>query len=235
MEAGSSTNSPHVVFSNVRTRASKDASTSQINQPKSTNQPLEDGDEDVNMENEEQKDSSESQNSQKSSQKPRLNKAWSHATNGGELEQHLLKNSTKGTSKNMKTSKSVEMSVEPSQSEELPQNNDGNSSVSLTGSTGEEVVPRRSTLQKEASTNSQLKTRRADSKLKVKSQEKKNLEVFSSDIKNTAPRIKISKAKAEEICLKWIKSLIEIEARSNARGRYEHSDKDMPEFCSNRI
>jgi hypothetical protein len=46
---------------------------------------------------------------------------------------------------------------------------------------------------------------------------------------------RISKDKAEQICLMWIKSLNEIQAKINMENSKAHSDKDMPVYCSNRI
>ena len=69
--------------------------------------------------------------------------------------------------------------------------------------------------------------------LRKSSTEKKICEENSQEI--SVPPKNITQGKAEEINLNWIKSLNELEANSNMENEESHSDKGMPEFCSNRI
>lgn len=233
-EAGSSTNSSKVIINQVSRRASKDSPLHQTNPSNPANQTLDDGDRDETERKTAEKAKNGDNKSQDSPKKVLLGKTRSSVECSAELGEGFLKNSTKSNSLNQQTIKSVDVSMEPSQNEELPQNKESNSSQSFTGSAGEEVAVRRNGLQKQASSNSVIKSRRAESR-QIKAQERKSPENATSEHPNVVPRVKISKAKAEEICLKWIKSLNEIETESNMENNYGGSDKNMPEFCSNII
>jgi len=197
-EAGSSTVSSQVVINVVKRRASKDSSPLQNSLPKAANQTQEDGDEDVNMECDDLKKTTQNGELKESSEKPRLTKTRSSGVNGCELGDRFLKNSTKVSPRNTKTSKSVEESIEAPKSDELPQNKDGSTNVSLNYSTRAEATLKKNVLQKETSSTSVSKPRRAEARMKQKSLDK-NSEVMSHENHNSIPRIKISPGKAEEI------------------------------------
>lgn len=62
----------------------------------------------------------------------------------------------------------------------------------------------------------------------------KTLEDSNKDV-TQMPMRRISKEKAEEICLGWIKALNTMESKTDIGYEKDPSGKDVPEYCSNRI
>jgi hypothetical protein len=140
-----------------------------------------------------------------------------------ELRESFLKNSTKANSRIFQNCKSVEASEDHPKNQGNLGNADASSGQSHTNSTGEDKKSKRNRAKKKASLE------------KGKSSQSRKTYAESSSEEPPVSIRRISKDKAEQICLMWIKSLNEIQAKINMENSKAHSDKDMPVYCSNRI
>lgn len=222
-EAGASTFSQSVVITDVNARAPKGSPHTHVDNFKPANETQDDGD--IPRES-----AKECCGGCSTAQAPQI--LPSHEDSGKPdgldadstgLRERFLKNSTKANSQILQNGKSVEVSVDQPKSEGNLGHADASSGQSFTNSTREE----------EKSKRNRAKSKASHEKGKS-SQTKKSYAESSSEEPPVSIR-RISKGKAEEICLKWIKSLNEIQAKTNMENSKEHSDKDMPVYCSNRI
>ncbi len=191
-EAGASTNSPEVIINNVKTRAASDTMQDKTCQFKPANETLDSGDSLKNTKNDSKQGSSLNREALALSKKKILSKAMSSGSDSYLHEENLMKFSTKMNSQILQTAKSANITVTPSNSEELAGNNEASSAQSHTMSTKEEASTKRN---KEKDKPSQ--------EMKVTSTENKYPEEGPKEAQKPTPK-SISKVKAEEICLKWI-------------------------------
>ena len=84
------------------------------------------------------------------------------------------------------------------------------------------------------STKSKKSKNRQSQEIKEATTENKYTIAGHQKIENPIPK-RISKVKAEEICLKWIKSLNQLENKLIIESGKAPLDKEIPKFCSNRI
>lgn len=152
-----------------------------------------------------------------------LSKTMSSSANSCFHGENLLKISTKINPQTLLTSECAIVAVSPANSENFQGNREVCWAQSYTMKNGEKV-----------STKSKKSKNRQSQEIKEATTENKYTIAGHQKIENPIPK-RISKVKAEEICLKWIKSLNQLENKLIIESGKAPLDKEIPEFCSNRI
>jgi hypothetical protein len=230
-EAGASTYSDKVIISNSKT-SSQISSCEQTNKFKPAIETSAGG----NMQSEDKLNTkpelSDQEGSQDITKKNCVHKSRSFGSSSCQLRERVPKNSTKNNPHLIHASKSEEVIDILAANEELIlNNNNSQSSMSFTGSTGEDLVAKR---RQDPKTNQ--KSSRKLNKTKSKEEKSANESSDKSDSgeRTFSRRTKICTRK-EEICLGWMKSLNKLESELNMEPENGRSDLIMPEYCSNRI
>ncbi len=222
-EAGSSTLNTNVVMKDVDMKVPEESPQAKADDFKPANETKDDGDIPVKTRKEGKEGSSEGGESNNNSKNPTLDKTTSNDDGSTQLREGCLKNSTKANSQILQNSKSVEDPVDNAKSDCNLALGDASSGQSLASFTKEDEKSKRNRVKP----NYSLEMAKA-SPVKKNSCDSHNEPVLT-------PVRRISKSKAEEICMKWIESLMEIETKTNMENDKDTSDGDRPIFCSNRI
>lgn len=174
---------------------------------------------------------SDQEGSQDIGKRTPMSKARSFGSSSCQLRERVPKNSTKTNSLPIQGGKNEGGADNLAADEELNLNNHSQSSLSFTGSTGEDLVAKR-----RLDSKANQKSSRKLNKSKNKEDKSVNESSYKSDSaeRTYSRRAKICPQK-EEICLRWMKSLNKLEAELNMEAENGRSDMTVPEYCSNRI
>lgn len=229
-EAGASTYSDDVIINNSKT-------STQIIPSEQTNKfkPAIETSAGGNIQNDDKLNTKPELSDQEGSQdiikKAPMNKSRSFGSSSWQLRERVSKNSTKTSNLPLHTGKNDEVNDDLAADEELNLNNNSQSSLSFTGSTGEELVAKR---------RLDFKTNQKPSRKLNKSKNKEDKSANESSDKSDSAEQTFSRrakicSRKEEICLGWMKSLNKLESELNMEPESGRSDMTIPEYCSNRI
>jgi len=225
-EAGSSTLSANVATKDVNTSTLKGCPGDDTSNFKPANETQDDGDTRGNTTGEAREGSSDEGDTHNFSKNATLDKTLSYDEGATLIRERFLKNSTKAQSQNFQNGKSVEITLDHPKSEGNPAIGDSSSGKSLTNSTRKEEKTRRNRVKPNYSLE-MAKTSHAKKRFEESPK--------SPEEAPPAPPRQISKSKAKEICLNWIKSLIALEAKTNMEDDKELPDAEVSEYCSNKM